>query len=108
VVRRLRAEPLKSPGEFLAWADSLMQPLGPGELAQLDTSWKGVEAFAVRTNPEFTPAFLRRQKVGWLRIGIGSALTRKLLIRVEGPSLAPDDDLVLEAKEVVASNATRA
>jgi len=35
-------------------------------------------------------------------MGIGSAFTRKLLIHVEGPSPAPDDDLVLEAKEMVA------
>ena len=65
-------------------------------------SWPGVEAFAVRADPEFTPAFLTRKKVGWLRMGIGSALTRKLLIRVEGPSPVPDDDLIIEAKEVVA------
>ena len=102
VVRRLRAEPVKSPEEFLAWADTLMQPVAPGEVAQLDRSWTGVEAFVVRADPQFTPAFLSRKKAGWLRMGIGSALTRKLLIHVEGPSPVPDDDLVIEAKEMVA------
>jgi len=102
VVRRLRAQALKSPLEFLAWADSLMEPLGPDDGVRLDTSWNAVEAFAVRTDPEFTPAFMRRKEFGWLRMGIGSAFTRKLLIHVEGPSPAPDDDLVLEAKEMVA------
>jgi hypothetical protein len=102
VVRRLRAAQVRSPEAFLAWADSLMQPVAPRELAQLDISWKGVEAFAVRADPEFTPAFLTRKKVGWLQMGIGSALTRKLLIHIEGPSEVPGDDLVLEAKEVVA------
>ncbi len=102
VVRRLRTEPLKSPLEFLAWADSLMEPVGPDDVVRLDTSWTAVEAFAVRTDPQFTPAFLRRKEFGWFRMGIGSAFTRKLLIHVEGPSPAPDDDLVLEAKEMVA------
>jgi hypothetical protein len=40
------------------------------------------------------------KNVGWLRMGIGSAVTRQFLIRVEGPSVLADDDLVLEAKEV--------
>jgi hypothetical protein len=102
VVRRLRAEPLRSPQEFLAWADSLMEPVGPDDVVRLDTSWKAVEAFAVRTDPQFTPAFLRRKEFGWFQMGIGSAFTRKLLIHVEGPSPEPDDDLVLEAKEMVA------
>ena len=102
VVRRLRAEPVKSQQEFLAWADSLMEAVDPEDLGRLEISWRTVEAFAVRVDPEFTPAFLRRTKVGWLRMGIGSALTRKLLIRVEGPSPAPEDDLVLEAKEMAA------
>ena len=102
LVRRLRVAAVKTPGDFLAWADSLMQPVTSGELAQLDISWKGVESFAVGADPQFTPAFLTRKKVGWLQMGIGSALTRKLLIHIEGPSPVPDDDLVLEAKEVIA------
>ena len=40
--------------------------------------------------------------MGWLRLGVGSALTLKVLIRVEGPSAAPGDDVILEAKEVMA------
>lgn len=102
VVKRLRAEPPRSPDAFLAWADSLMQPVAPDDLAQLDIAWAKFELYAARADPAFTPAFLRRKKVGWLRLGIGSALTRKILIRTEGPSAALDDDAVLEAKEVTA------
>ena len=58
VVRRLRAAPVKSPEEFLSWADSLMQPVAADDLARLDDAWKGVEAFAARADSEFTPAFL--------------------------------------------------
>jgi len=33
-------------------------------------------------------------------MGVGSAAARKVLIRVEGPTSDPDDDVLLEAKEV--------
>jgi hypothetical protein len=102
VARRLREVPLRAPDAFLSWAESLMQPPSADERARLEVSWPGVEAFVAKANPEFTPAFMTRKAEGWLRLGIGSALTRKILIRIEGPTPAPDDDLVLEAKEVVA------
>jgi hypothetical protein len=100
VVTRVRAAPVRSASEFLAWADALMEPLSARDLAQLTRSWPQVEGFAMRTNREATPAFLERKAVGWLHLGIGSALTPKLLIRVEGPTPEPDDDLILEAKEI--------
>jgi hypothetical protein len=43
---------------------------------------------------------LRRKTAGALHPGIGSALAKKLLIRLEGPTAAADDDVVIEAKEV--------
>ena len=85
---------------FLAWADSLMSPPSAIEAKSLEVAWLLVERLAAESNPEFTPAFLTRKKVGWIRLGIGSALTPKLLFRIEGPSPALEDDLVLEAKEV--------
>ena len=103
VVTRLRAEPVKPTDAFLAWADSLMLPLTPAEHTQVD--WKKLETYASKTNPEFTPAFLRIKKIGWLRVGIGSALNRKLLARAEGPSAAAEDDVVIEVKEVSAQRA---
>lgn len=103
VVKRLRAEPAKSPEAFLAWTDSLMRPMAPAELAQLD--WPRFETYAAKANPAYTPAFLRLKKVGWLRLGIGSALSRKFLARLEGPSPAVEDDVIIEVKEVSAHRA---
>ena len=100
VVRRIRAEPVKSRPAFLAWADALMEPLSARELSQLEGAWPSVQRFAVRGNPDATPSFLRRKAVGWLHMGIGSALTPKLLIRIEGATTDDDDDLILEAKQV--------
>ncbi len=100
VVRRLRGAPVKTPDEFLRWTGSLMQPLAENERANMHVTWAKVVAVASRESPEFTPAFLTLKNVGWLRMGIGSALTRQLLIQIEGPSPTRDDDLVLEAKQV--------
>ncbi len=38
--------------------------------------------------------------MGALNVGIGSALDEKYLMRVEGPSKTPDDDVILEAKSI--------
>ena len=102
VAGRLRALPVLSQQAFLAWADSLGEPLQPEDRARVDAVWARVEAYAATLGPEFTPAFLRLKRVGWARLGIGSALRRKIVLRIEGPSPAPDDDVVLEAKEVAA------
>jgi uncharacterized protein (DUF2252 family) len=101
VAARLRAAPARPPAAFLAWAESLMEPANPSERARFDDAWRTLETDAARYNPAFTPAFLRVRKVGWLRLGVGSALTPKILVRVEGPSAAPDDDVIVEAKEVL-------
>ena len=102
VAARLRAEPARSPEAFLAWAESLMQPPSPVERARFDAVWQTLQTYAAKSDPAFTPAFLTSRKLGWLRLGVGSALTRKILVRIEGPSAAPDDDIVVEAKEVMA------
>jgi hypothetical protein len=39
-------------------------------------------------------------RAGWVHLGIGSAGIRKVLIRVQGPTTDPDDDVLLEGKEV--------
>lgn len=97
VVVRLRSEMTSGPRTFVAWADSLMQPFTDDELARLQ--WDRLETHAAKVDPAFTPAFLRLKKVGWLRMGIGSALDRKFLARIDGPTPSQDDDLVIEVKQ---------
>jgi Uncharacterized protein conserved in bacteria (DUF2252) len=58
---------------------------------------------AVRTlaaNSNLPEAFFRKKKGGALKIGIGSALAEKYLVRIEGPSADDDDDVLLEVKQV--------
>lgn len=46
------------------------------------------------------PHFAKVKKSGPIKLGIGSALDRKFLVRVEGLTDKPDDDLVVEVKAV--------
>jgi uncharacterized protein (DUF2252 family) len=101
VVVRIRGAAVRSQEAFLSWTDSLMQPLAGEELARADTIWRRVSAVASDVDPAFTPEFMALKKVGWLRMGIGSALTPKLLIRIEGPTPDLDDDIVLEGKQML-------
>jgi Uncharacterized protein conserved in bacteria (DUF2252) len=85
---------------FLTWAETQMEPLS-------GTVMKGVTAamvmFAHRVQeqrPDLPDAYFRIARAGWLRMGIGSATAKKVLIRVDGPSTRPEDDVVLEAKAI--------
>ena len=50
--------------------------------------------------PDLSSAYFHVKKYGRLRLGVGSALDRKYLLRIEGPTVAPGDDVLIEAKEV--------
>jgi uncharacterized protein (DUF2252 family) len=49
--------------------------------------------------PDLSPGYFVVVRAGWLRIGVGSSGLRKVLIRVQGPTTAADDDVLLEVKE---------
>ncbi len=50
--------------------------------------------------PKRAPGFFTIKKVGLLKLGIGSALVRKYLVRLEGDTPALEDDVLMEVKEV--------
>ena len=63
----------------------------------------GLEAYVeamLEKHPKLPPSFFDVVEVGRLRMGIGSALDRKYLVRVAGLTEHPLDDVVLEVKEV--------
>lgn len=53
-----------------------------------------------RSHPELPASFFETKRVGRLKIGVGSALDEKYLVRVEGETAAAEDDVFLEIKEV--------
>ncbi len=100
VVKRLRAQPGRTRDEFFADSESLMQPVEPEHLEGVTRSFEMLEAMVRTVRPELPAGYFHPKKIGTLRIGVGSALSRKLLARVEGPSASPVDDVLLEAKEL--------
>jgi hypothetical protein len=101
IVRRLLAEnPPRSAGEFLDWSDTLTSRLDDASMPGVIVAMKEFAKIVQRERPDVAEDFFDVIRAGWLRLGVGSALSRKVLIRVRGPSGDSADDVVLEAKAV--------
>jgi hypothetical protein len=96
LVRRVRAPQDRQ--RWFEWAEGLMQPLSIEEQRLLSTGWARFLALMEATLPARPDAFYRIVRAGVVRIGIGSGLEPKTLIRIAGPTDAPDDDLILEGR----------
>ncbi len=86
---------------FLDSAESLMEPGAstPGDVgAELRQGLSLLREALSSEYPERRERFFEVKRVGEYRQGIGSALTEKYLIRVEGETDAANDDVILEAK----------
>ncbi len=99
-VDRVRAGPPRSRREFLDWAESLLTPLASEHRAGVDMELQEFLAMMMEVRPELSPEYWRLKNIGVLRMGVGSALTPKRLMRFEGETPNPSDDVILEAKEL--------
>jgi hypothetical protein len=77
-----------------------MQPMTGTMSQSVIAGMEILDRFVRGDHPDLAPGYFAVVRAGWLHMGIGSALARKVLIRVQGPSAAADDDVLLEAKEV--------
>lgn len=96
LVERLRARKPPSPQAFLAASDKRMEPVAP----PVDPLARAALALIAAEVTSLPAGFFTLKRIGALKVGVGSYTTPKFLMRVEGPSAAEDDDLILEAKEV--------
>jgi hypothetical protein len=96
---RLAAMPV-SQEEFLRWAGSLVHPIEDEDAASIEEGRRRLVDLIKEERPELPEFFLEPKRVGWLRMGVGSALTPKLLLRCEGRTRADEDDFLLEAREL--------
>ncbi len=99
-VTHARTHLRRSPEKFLAAADLLMQDVPAEERARFDKRYARYAAIMLGQHPDLDPHYFDIQRLGRLSVGYGSALDIKYLIRVRGPTDAPLDDVVLEAKQV--------
>jgi hypothetical protein len=77
-----------------------MQPMVEARLKAVATGMEGLDRLVRRERSDLAPGYFAVVRAGWLRMGVGSAAARKVLLRVQGPTTDPDDDVLLEAKEV--------
>jgi len=100
IVRRLRVQAPATRAAFLAWSESKMQPLADAAMKAVVAA---IEAFArveLRERPDLALEYFRVVRAGWVRSGVGSAVSPKIMIRVRGPSDDPADDEILELKKI--------
>ena len=86
--------------EHLAWAESLMRPVAEMDDQGIEEGRQRLAALVAAERPDLPSFYLEPKTFGWLRMGVGSALTPKLLLRCEGRTRADEDDFLLEAREL--------
>ena len=100
IVRHLRGQAPVSRGAFLAWGEKQMQPMEDGISKYVVEAMKVIERIVRHDRSDLAPGYFTVVRAGWGRMGVGSSVTRKILIRVQGPTTDPEDDDLLEAKEI--------
>lgn len=85
---------------YLAWVDSIMQPLPEAERSALIASLEPYSELMLATSADLPADFFRPVQVGALQLGVGSALDTKYLVRLIGATPDPEDDVIVELKRV--------
>jgi hypothetical protein len=99
LVRRIRGTFKNEGTSILEFAESCMSPM-ERSVGSIAAAMQVYVDQMREQYPEFPPSFFAIKKAGRLRLGIGSALDQKYLLRIEGSSAVPEDDLILEAKQI--------
>jgi hypothetical protein len=99
VVERLRSKAPRVPSEWLSWGEKLTVPLSPAVDAKARNAWAGLSKTMLEIHDDWPKSMLDIVSIGSLSMGLGSALERKALVRVAGPTPARDDDLLIEVRE---------
>lgn len=101
VVARSRAKFTGSREAFLASAVERMEAEPEPRKSEAEAGYQRYVDFILQLHPEWKKEQLALKQWGRLRSsGIGSARSARFLVRIEGPTTDPNDDVILEAKEV--------
>ena len=107
VVSRMRAQAPPTRAAFLARGEQQMQPIADAAMKGVIAGMENFARFMHAQRPELAPGYFRISRAGALRIGIGSAVAKKVLMRIQGPTPDPDDDELLEVKEITSLSGLR-
>lgn len=100
LVQRIRSTFTIDRVNYFKWVDSIMEPMPDEEKDSLETAFQPYIETMRAENPEYDPSYFDVAQMGYLRMGIGSALDIKFLVRIQGATADSLDDVVLEMKEV--------
>jgi hypothetical protein len=99
MVARIRSSFARDRGTKLEEIERFMEPLEVTHL-YLETQIARYAEMVRLEHPELAESFFEIKSAGSLKLGIGSALDEKHLVRVEGATESDEDDVILEAKQV--------
>ena len=100
VARRIRSTFTYDREKYFQWVESIMNPIPAAEADSLFQAYQPYVEMKLIENPDLNKNYFNIVQCGYLRMGIGSALDLKYLLRVQGETDDPMDDVVLEVKEV--------
>jgi len=89
VVRQLRALAPVTRTAYLAWGEQLMQPMDDARMKLLVLGMEALDRAVRQDRPDLAPTYFAVVRAGWLNMGVGSAVVRKILIRVQGRRSIP-------------------
>ncbi len=100
IVKRIREKFRYNRASYFLWVQSILEPMPEPEQLRLKEALNPYIGTMIAEKPTLTPEYFEIVQMGYLKLGIGSALDRKYLVRLRGESDDLDDDVVLEIKEV--------
>lgn len=101
IVRELRRNAPMTRSAYLEWGERQIEPMDEARTKAIVAGMEGFERLIRAERPDLAPGYFAVKRAGWLRLGVGSSSITKVLIRVQGPTTDPDDDVLLEGKETV-------
>ncbi len=100
IVQKIRNGFAPSRQPFLDKIQSKLQPIDPEKMKNAGDGYRRYVELMIRQNPQWDEAFFKPKSWGQFGGGIGSQLVDRHIMRIEGPTSSPEDDIILEAKEV--------
>ncbi len=100
VATRIRATFAPTAGEWLDATERLMTPMDDEKKLRMESAKAQYVTAILSQNPDLTQSFFELKRGGLLKMGLGSAHEMKFLGRFEGPTATPEDDVILEMKQM--------
>ena len=100
IVRRLRSAAPPTRAAFLKWGDAKMRPMSDPAMQGVVAAMQAFSRIVLGERADLAPGYFRVARAGWLQGGVGSAVSPKILVRVQGPSDDSADDELLELRKI--------